>query len=88
MKLPSPPHLPWPHPEAQRTKKLRAALYDAVKLTTKISRAIVFPFSGELGTVAETLRPRPGRVSSLNHLSPFASAVPLAAHLGGARVQS
>lgn len=88
MKLPSPPRLPWPHPKSQRTKKLRAAFYDAIKLTTKISDAIVFPCSGELGTEAETLRPRPRRVSSLNHLNPFAAAVPLAAHLGSARVQS
>lgn len=44
------PPLARPHHKSQRTK---AALYNAVKLATKISHATVLTFSCELGIEAE-----------------------------------
>lgn len=84
--IPTPP--PLASPQVPENQEAEGCFLRCHQLTIKISHAIVLPFSGELGTEVETLRPRPKWVSSPNHLNPFAAAVPLAAHLGSATVQS
>lgn len=76
------PPAPAPHPKSQGTRKPRATLYNAGKLTIKISRDTVLTFSCELGITEAGSGPGLGGFPPLKHPRPSTAAASSVAHLG------